>query len=268
MELPAGMRVIVTGRPLPPVPDDVPEHHPIRAPGIVRPLSTAPAAKVVRNDMLRELRELLDGSQSEQALLGFLTVAGGGLTALDLADLTGKPAWRVEEFLRTVAGRSFTRRGGYWRPELTPEAYLLGHEELQPAAEELLGPEQLAFYRVRLHEWADGYRDQGWPAETPEYLLRGYFQMLVGQSDIERLITFATDHVRHGRMLDASGGDAAALAEIAATQDILVAAADVDLKSMACLAMHRDYLTSGTLTFLPGCQPYGRRLGSRHEQRR
>jgi hypothetical protein len=243
VELPAGMRIILTGRPHPPVPDDVPDHHPIRDPRVVRSLSTAPEAKVVRADMMRELKGLLEGGEGERALLGFLTVAGGGLTALDLAELTGKPSWRVEEHLGTVAGRSFTRRGGYWQPELSPEAYLLGHEELQSAAEDLLGDDQLKLYREQLHGWADGYRDRCWPPGTPEYLLRGYFQMLASQGDTERMIRFATDHLRHGRMLDASGGDAAALAEIASTQDAILAAADVDLKAMICLAMHRDYLT-------------------------
>ncbi|MEV4134176.1 hypothetical protein AB0J72_18640 [Dactylosporangium sp. NPDC049742] len=34
---PAGMRIIVAGRPNPPVPDDVPDWHPLRDPGIGRP---------------------------------------------------------------------------------------------------------------------------------------------------------------------------------------------------------------------------------------
>jgi hypothetical protein len=36
---PAGMRIIVAGRPNPPVPDDVPDWHPLRSPEIVRPLA-------------------------------------------------------------------------------------------------------------------------------------------------------------------------------------------------------------------------------------
>lgn len=242
LELPSGMRVILTGRPHPPVPDDVPGHHPLRDPGIVRMLSVAQAAKVVRADMLRELRLLLEGDEGERALLGFLTVAGGGLTALDLAELAGRPAWRIDEYLATVAGRSFTRRGSHWRPELMPDAYLLGHEELQAVAEDLLGQDQLGTYRGRLFAWADGYRDRGWPASTPEYLLRGYFQMLTANGDISRMIGCGTDHRRHDRMLDVSGGDAAALAEIASSQDMILKAGQPDLNAMMRLAMHRDHL--------------------------
>ena len=59
---PAGLRVIVTGRPDPPVPDDVPDDHPLRDPDIVRVLDPSPSASVVRSDMQRELKRLLQGS--------------------------------------------------------------------------------------------------------------------------------------------------------------------------------------------------------------
>ena len=39
---PAGLRVIVAGRPDPPVPADVPDDHPLRDPGIVRVLASVP----------------------------------------------------------------------------------------------------------------------------------------------------------------------------------------------------------------------------------
>ena len=42
---PAGMRVIVAGRPNSPVPDDVPDWHPLRDPGIVRVLAESPHAR-------------------------------------------------------------------------------------------------------------------------------------------------------------------------------------------------------------------------------
>ena len=42
---PAGMRVIVAGRPNPPVPDDVPDWHPLRDRGIVRELTASTYAR-------------------------------------------------------------------------------------------------------------------------------------------------------------------------------------------------------------------------------
>ena len=113
---PPGLRVIVAGRSDPSVPDDVPNDHPLRDPGIVRTLVPSPAAVVVRSDMQRELRRLLHGDQAQQDLLGLVTAAGGGLAARDLADLTGIEAREIEESLRTVAGRSFPVAPGTGSP--------------------------------------------------------------------------------------------------------------------------------------------------------
>jgi hypothetical protein len=148
-QLAHGMRVSVAGRPNPPIPSDVPLHHPLRDPGIVRELAPSRAAQAVRDDMERELGRLLDGTPAEQDLLGLLTAAGGGLTASDLAELTGWSPWEVDKHLRTVTGRSFTRRDSHYRPGDAPEVYLLGHEELQVAALRMLGPTRLDNYRQR-----------------------------------------------------------------------------------------------------------------------
>ncbi|ALG08753.1 hypothetical protein [Kibdelosporangium phytohabitans] len=236
---PDGMKVIVAGRPNPPVPQDVDRDHPLRDPTIVRPLTTSPAARVIRDDMELELDRLLTGSQAEQDLLGVLTVAAGGLSGADLAELTGSTPSAVRRTLRRVAARSFDTRPGTWRG---PEVYLLGHEELQATAVEEFGAARLETYRGRLHAWADGYRARGWPEDSPEYLLRGYFRMLVAQEDLARMAGCATDAARQDRLLDLSGGDLDAIAELTACQEAVLARPDVDLPVMARLAIHRDRL--------------------------
>ena len=128
---PPGLRVIVAGRPDPPVPDDVPDDHPLRNPDIVRVLASSPAAVVVRSDMQRELTRLLHGDQAQQDLLGLITAAGGGLSARDLAELTGIEEHGIEETLHTMARRTFATRRGHWQPSITSPVYVLGHEELQ-----------------------------------------------------------------------------------------------------------------------------------------
>jgi hypothetical protein len=107
-ETPAGLRVIVAGRPNPPIPDDVPAGHPLRDLRVVRPLSMSPEAAVIREDMLKEIGQLLQGSPVDQDLLGLVTAAGCGLSGRDLAELTGWPERQVRKHLRAVAGRSFT----------------------------------------------------------------------------------------------------------------------------------------------------------------
>ncbi|MFD3677087.1 hypothetical protein [Streptomyces sp. NPDC058613] len=134
-----GLRVILAGRLHPHVPEDVPPHHPLRDPGIVRHLRPSDRAAVVRRDMLRELAVLLGGDPVERDLLGVLTAAGGGLTARDLGELIHRPAWEVREHLGSFAGRSFAVRESVWHPDERPDersdersdVYVLGHEELR-----------------------------------------------------------------------------------------------------------------------------------------
>ncbi|MEU3163780.1 hypothetical protein [Streptosporangium sp. NPDC006930] len=234
---PAGMRVVVAGRPNPPIPADVPDDHPLRDLEIVRPLMASPHAEVVRQDAERELKRLLRGTTVEQDLLGLITAAGGGLSGADLAELTGSSNWEIEDHLRVVSGRTFTPRAGRWRPKTI--VYLLGHEELQQQAIKFIGEGRLESYRSRLHVWAAEYHNRNWPNETPEYLLRGYFRLLHATNDLQRMLMFAIDTNRHDRMLDIIGGDTSALTEITMTQEAIADQAVPDLLAMSRLAIHR-----------------------------
>ncbi|MGW4423840.1 tetratricopeptide repeat protein [Streptosporangium sp. NPDC004631] len=242
-ELPEGMRVVVAGRPHPPVPSDVPDDHPLRDPCVVRRLERSPDAQVIRRDAERELKRLLHGSEVERDLLGLVVAAGGGLSGPDLAELAGLSGAEVEEHLCAVSGRTFTGRAGQWQPGAGPVVYVLAHEELQNSAVRYLGGTRLEGYRQRLHAWADGYRDRGWPPGTPEYLLRGYFRLLQATDDHDRMAVVAVDRARHDRMLDITGGDAGALAEIAAIQHVIRSQAAPDLLTMLRLAIARNWLT-------------------------
>ena len=84
--------------------------------------------------------------------------------------------------------------------------------------------------------------DPGWPQETPEYLLGGYYRVLEELRDLPRMIEFASDVVRHDRMLDVTGGDAAAMSEARAALDVIAAQDDPDLAAALALACHRDQL--------------------------
>jgi tetratricopeptide (TPR) repeat protein len=240
---PAGMRVIVAGRANPPVPDDVPDWHPLRDPAIIRPLEASPYARDAERLGRQELQALLRGGGAGRDLLGLLTAARGGLSGPDLAQLTGLPLWDIEDILHTAAGRTFTRRAGSWDPDGSPEAYLLAHEELQDAAARYLEVSGLLpGYYSRLHNWAGTYRDQGWPPRTPHYLLDGYARLLTSLGDLDRLTGLALDEGRHDRMLAVIGGDAAALAEIRAALELIAGQDDPDLAPALALAWHRDQL--------------------------
>lgn len=231
----AGMRVLVAGRLNPPLPGDVPEDHPLRDPAIVRTLSPSPYARAIRAEAERELKRLIEAGGLEHDLLGLVTVAGGGLTAEDLAALTGAVPYRVRDVLSTRAGRTFGLR---------VDVYLLGHEELQSQAEEMLGTSELDLYRSKLHAWAEEWRARGWPEGTPEYLLRVYFRVLSVMRDLPRVVGWATDAARHDRMLEVTGGDAAALAEIRVAEDLLIEMGVPDLTDSVRLAVRREQLES------------------------
>jgi len=108
----------------------------------------------------------------------------------------------------------------------------------------------LSSYRQRLHTWADSYRTRGWPSTTPEYLLRGYHRMLADTGDLPRMTALAVDPNRHDRMLDVTGGDTAALAEITTTIEAVAADVSPDLSVLGRLAVHRDRLAQRN-EFLP-----------------
>ncbi|MFE5028150.1 hypothetical protein ACFRAO_33780, partial [Streptomyces sp. NPDC056656] len=240
---PAGMRVVVAGRHHPPVPEDVPSGHPLHDPAVERILAVSPHAQVVRHDADRELKRLLRGTAAEQDLLGLVTAAGGGLSSRDLAELTRFQAWEVEEALHAVTGRTFARRPASDRTGLANDVFMLGHEELQQTAVRFLGDARLAQYRQRLHAWAEQYRSNKWPAESPEYLMRGYFRMLHADGDLPRMISCALDKTRHDRMLYVDGGDSIAFTEIITTQDAILDREQPDhLRAMTLLAFCRDRL--------------------------
>ncbi len=236
-----GMRVIVTGRPDPPLPNDVPDDHPLRSPGIVRFLKRSEYARVIRKEAEREVRRLRSGSSTEQNVLGLLTAAGGGLSIEDVAELADLPAEDVKEALETVAGRTFRRQNSLWQPDTAPKVYGFAHKELPKIAADILGS-RLDGYRQQIHTWAESYRHRHWPNATPEYLLNGYHGLLVATGDVPRMVALAADVERHDRMLYITRGDHSAVKEIIAAQQVVLAQPRSDLVAMARLAIYRSAL--------------------------
>ncbi|MFB8078427.1 hypothetical protein [Streptomyces sp. NPDC056013] len=233
--LPAAGPVVVSGRLNPPLPADVRPDHPLRDPEIVRLLPPSPQARAIRAEAERELKHLLATGGLPYELLGLVTASGGGLTADDLAELTGDVPYRVRDLLRTGPGRTFALRG---------EGYLLAHEELVVQAREMLGPREQERWRGVLRGWAESRRARGWPADTPAYLLHGWFTMLRAAGDPDAMVDCALDAVRHDRLLAATGGDGAALAEIEAAGEAVLARGDRPalLTALLRLALRRAAL--------------------------
>jgi tetratricopeptide (TPR) repeat protein len=242
------LRIIVASRPDPHLPIDVPADHPLRGRCATGELEVSAHASEVKARASQELQDLLHGDQIHQDILGLIAACGGGLAMSELEELTGMPPYLLDGILggffgRTVGSRSDDREKGPSR------VYLFTHEALRETTIKHLGV-TLQKYESRIHGWADKYRQpQGkqpaWPSNTPQYLIRGYVRMLIQNGDTERLAALATDSLRHDCMLNLLGGDSAALAEVRASQQLILAQGDFQatvLIDLARLAHRRGKL--------------------------
>ncbi|MEU6210142.1 hypothetical protein ABZ891_09560 [Streptomyces sp. NPDC047023] len=252
---PHGMRVIVTGRPFPGIPVSLAADHPLRDPTIVRQLTESPAARIIRDTALTELRALLTDRAIGQRLLGLLVAARGALTGADLGDLLDIPPYEVQERLRSVVGRSLTptridllslNLRTQAEADAGRQALVLAHDELHRTAREELGRRSLAARTQDLHGWARQYQGEGWPEDTPNYLLTGYARLLHETGDTERLTALVLDPQRQLRLAQRSGADVALrhLALIAPLPDE-DQAPPVDQTTAAALGVSRELLRAG-----------------------
>src|SRR5205807_1094204 len=74
-------------------------------------------------------------------------------------------------------------------------------------------------------------------------------------------ITLGTDTARHDRMLDLSGGDTAALAEITTAQVRVLAQPEPDLEAMALLSVRRNSLADRNTNIPPNLPAVWAQLG-------
>ena len=204
-EPPQGLRIIVADRSNATLPADVPGRHPLRSPDVIRELSPVHRASAVRSDALRELRRLMT---TDNEVLAIVSAADGPISAHDVEELTGWPSWQVQSALRT---RSLVAVPGRWQ---SFPVFLFAHELLREVAADAVSAERLHVLRHRLRSWADKYRSDGWPDETPDYLLLWYPRTLERCKDFERLVDYVTDVMRHDRMRERSGNNQTAIAEV------------------------------------------------------
>ncbi|GAA3834106.1 hypothetical protein GCM10022403_078740 [Streptomyces coacervatus] len=227
-----GLRVLVSRRWHPPLPGDVPGHHPLRRATQIPGFQPSPQADVLRSIALDDLAELFRDSRAwVHEIIGLLALANGGLSHRDLVDLVriGGHAhapirFNLEDLLRSVAGRVLGPE------DLEPDTFVLAHEALYRTVTDELGPEILTPLAQRLHTWADSYRADGWPESTPVYLLHHYPEFLKETGELDRWAHFALDHRRLLRLAERGRPDVALasldhVTQVTPTPSVLAAAA-------------------------------------------
>jgi hypothetical protein len=174
--------VLVSSRPRPDIPEDVPDGHPLKVERLA--LSPFNGARELASLARKEIYELTVGDDADLSveILGLLTAAAGPLALRDLISLrsdevgaqTAANARRVRRLIEDRAARSLERVGPIGR-----ERYQFAHASLLEYAQtvpDLCDPE----FRQRIRRWAGRWRDAGWPASiegehgTPLYLLDTY----------------------------------------------------------------------------------------------
>ena len=242
MVVPEGVHVVVTSRAYPDVLEDVPEGHPLRH-CRPRPLAPSSYAQGIEREAKRELDVALRAGLSRR-IIALLAAGRGGLALAEIAELTRRDVYDVEAAVSGVLGRSLVRL--HLRDQLSPgppDATLeFAHQTLMEMAIGQLARD-LPRYRQHIHDWAQWYRDAGWPENTPHYLLTAYSRMLsLNRGETGRLVGLVTDRARHERMIRRSHTDAAAMAEIAAVRSVLTTGRDEDLVALSIIALEYDRL--------------------------
>ncbi|MEV8104585.1 hypothetical protein [Streptomyces sp. NPDC088135] len=195
--VPDHAHVLVSSRPNPELPTDVPANHPLRA---IQPetldafVGSAELAMLASHELTQLKRH--DPDDLALTILGMLTAAAGPLTVDDLAVLTSAPATptpshvaRIRRLVASEAARSLQPigRGKGVR-------YQFAHASLMQQAQaddDLTHPD----YRLRIHDWADTWRKAGWPGavddkprSTPLYLLGEYLTTLSDEPAMQQTL--------------------------------------------------------------------------------
>ncbi|GLW10056.1 hypothetical protein Misp01_51850 [Microtetraspora sp. NBRC 13810] len=212
------------------IPLDVDENHPLRdCPHLV--LAPFPTA----TSLLLRARQELDHVLTEplpRRILTAMAVAGGALSSRDIASITHEAPLAIRRTLERSLSRVVEPRTG----QVT--RYTLAHDTLVATVREDLEQEEVAQTRASIDTWALGFAEAGWPDETPAYLTEAYPTLLLSESAGGTLATLASPG-RRALLRRRTGGDLAALSEVAHASRLLAADPAGDLVMLTRVSLLR-----------------------------
>jgi hypothetical protein len=253
---PHGSRVLVTSRQVPEVLASVSENHPLRrcGPRLLRPNE---ASSKSREAAVQELRHAIDDpdrvtARTNRAVLGVLAAAGGHLTADDLTELAKVDADRYEvtQVLEQTLGRLVEPRD-----EFGERRYVFAHDLIVSQATTLLGSAALRQHREWVGTWAARFAAEGWPDQTPTYLLDQYPRLLFEEGDTPGLLTLQVPE-RYRRLYDRFGSSHVAMQGLTDLTTLLAHASEPDLAAMLRLSLWASHFKHATYT-MPSEIPEG-----------
>jgi hypothetical protein len=229
------------------------------------PLTASDAASAVREAAAAEIRHAAyDGENGDmlRRILGLMVAAGAPLTVDELVILVnrGQHERRYPHDVTTALDQRLSRT---ITTDLATDELSFTHEVLPEVTRDHLARD-IPQHLVVLQDWADQHAEEGWPKSTPAYLLHGYPRMLTtlcvtDRGQLPRLVDLVTNRARHDRLRADTGGDTAALHDVAATIQLLTTDParpglidswepgtcthpSVDLDSLTAITWHRDNL--------------------------
>ncbi len=281
--LPSNVRVIVSSRPNPPLPIDVPDTHPLQNRKFWHPLRKSEFAKAAEKVAREELKEIF-GREYGRKILAFMAASGGWLTARDLAELTGQEINDIENTLIDGAtARSFRTM------QIADEesAYSIGHDLLDQMfvcghLEKRIRPprsqgihadieadrdryeqeraeieadrgryqqerfDALKEWRRKIAVWAEKYTKQKLTEPTPDYFCsEALANLLSGDPDLEdKAVAILTNQSRISLLYAKHGNDYQSITQLQSFVDILaMRIKKIPSKSLTHLATALHFLS-------------------------
>jgi uncharacterized protein YjeT (DUF2065 family) len=246
--LPEGVSMLVASRTGVPIP--LPESHPLAGPSAQHRLAASEVAFQIRDLALAELDAALRGQGRDELkyqVAGCMAATGGRISLADLNTWLLRRGNRSEadsvEYLADQVA-SWFHRTLYTTDDPSgsgEQVLVFAHETLTTVFENRFAG-SLPALRNELHDWAEQYRQAGWPFDTSTYLLTGYSHLLVAIREVDRLTRLALDPARHDRLRALTGADAVALWEIRAAHELHLKLTEIDLLILGRLTRHRNRL--------------------------
>jgi tetratricopeptide (TPR) repeat protein len=191
-----------------------------------------------------ELNALYKKNQKSVDIVALLAVSNGSLSISDLAELTGELPLVISRLFEESTGRIFLSVNSHQSPLVKnkDKRYMLGHADIQEQAmRDFVGKNVKRYMRI-LDAWCDNYKDNGWPVDTPLYLLTDYLGLLAGNCNWRGLGSILSDQAFISLLFEILLPNTIYLQHIKSVLQVLIEDEQPDLLLISMLSHQRERL--------------------------